>query len=163
MDPNSSNNSPENQMSFGAGEAHYAGLGIRSLAFILDLLFLGFLVGIIQIALYGEVKPAFGLLDIDFQTILLLFIVFVLYFGWTESSRSQASLGKMIMDLKVVNENGGRISFIASVMRYLLTFVSTISLGFGFWAAFRNNKKAGWHDVISKTYVVKSNRNHDEF
>jgi uncharacterized RDD family membrane protein YckC len=141
----------------------YAGLGVRSLAFLLDLIFLGFLVGVIEILVYGEASPVFGLTDSTWGLFGLYFIVFVLYFGWTESSRSQASIGKLIMDLKVVNASGNRISFFTSVYRYLLTLVCTISLGLGFIPALTNTHKTGWHDKVSKTFVVHSFRNLDDF
>jgi uncharacterized RDD family membrane protein YckC len=141
----------------------YAGLGIRSIAFLLDLIFLGFIIGIMEIILYGEASPLFGLLDLNWKLVGLYFAVFFLYFGWTESSRSQASIGKMIMDLKVVGENGERISFLTSVYRYLLTYLSTVSFGLGFVPALKTSRKAGWHDRISKSYVVRAYRDMDEF
>lgn len=141
----------------------YAGMGIRSLAFLLDLVFLGFLIGIIEILLYGEASPAVGLLSLNWNLVALYFGVFILYFGWTESSSSQASIGKMIMDLKVVGEDGKRISFFTSMYRYLLTYVSTISLGLGFIPMLNTRKKASWHDRISKSYVVRAFRDMDEF
>jgi len=141
----------------------YAGLGVCGIAFLLDLVFLGFLIGLIEIIVFGEALPAIGILNINGRLIAMFFAVFVLYFGYTESSPSQASLGKMMMDLKVVNSRGGRISFFTSVYRYLLTLASTISLGYGFIPALKNRRKASWHDKLSKSYVVKAFRDREEF
>jgi uncharacterized RDD family membrane protein YckC len=140
-----------------------AGLGIRLLAYILDLIFLGFLVGIIEILIYGEASPVFGIADPSWNLFGLYFMVFILYFSWTESSISQASIGKMIMDIKVVDIEGERISFFSSVFRYLVTLISVLPLGLGFVPALKRTKNISWHDKVSKTYVVHSFRNLDEF
>ena len=64
--------------------------------------------------------------------------------------------GKMLMKLKVLDENtGDPITPSQAVIRYVGYIVSSVVLLLGFiWVAF-DDKKQGWYDKMAKTVVIK--------
>ncbi|OAZ03756.1 RDD family protein [Flavobacterium succinicans] len=82
------------------------------------------------------------------------FIIWILYCIIMESSKYQGTFGKHIMGIKVIDENGTRLSFSKSTARNISKIVSYLILALGFlWILF-DKKKQGWHDKLSKTFVV---------
>ncbi len=79
-----------------------------------------------------------------------------LWFTISESSNWQATLGKKLLGLKVVDEHGGRVSFGRANARYWSKILSGLILFIGFLMVAFTVKKQGLHDKIASTYVVKS-------
>jgi uncharacterized RDD family membrane protein YckC len=83
------------------------------------------------------------------------FILNILYEALFLSSSWQATPGKRLMGLKVVDMNFQPISFWKAAGRSLGKILSTIILYIGFiMAAFTKNKQA-LHDIMSGTFVVR--------
>src|SRR5690606_18958662 len=72
-----------------------------------------------------------------------------------ESSKKQGSLGKNLLNIKVCDTQGLRISFGRSLLRNVLKITGFLSLGLGFFMGFLDRKQQCWHDKIAKTFVVK--------
>lgn len=71
-----------------------------------------------------------------------------------ECSEKQATLGKQLLGIIVVNSEGQRMSFDESLKRNASKVLSGLILGLGFIWILISNKKQGWHDLIAKTFVV---------
>ena len=84
----------------------------------------------------------------------LKFLLWFIYCGvmvW----RFSATLGKMIMKIKVVDEKGEKPSADKAFLRSLVSLLSLGAIGLGYlWAL--GKEKQTWHDILSKTKVVKS-------
>ncbi len=76
-----------------------------------------------------------------------------LYSAFMESSTRQATLGKMIFNMKVTDLQGQRISFGLATGRHFAKILSGIILCIGFIMAGFTEKKQGLHDVIVGTLV----------
>ena len=76
-----------------------------------------------------------------------------LYFSSTESSAIQASVGKRLLGIKVVDSSGKRIPFVRALGRWSAAGLSWLSLGLGFFMAAAGKKRA-LHDIVSRTQVV---------
>ncbi|WP_353893913.1 RDD family protein [Proteinivorax hydrogeniformans] len=114
---------------------------------------IGFIIGLIMIAMgYLEHEiVAFA----ESVGLLLSLVISWLYFTIMESSKQQATLGKMALGLKVVDIDSNRISFARANGRYFAKIISAVTLFIGFiMAAFTKNKQA-MHDRITDTYVSK--------
>lgn len=83
-------------------------------------------------------------------------LFFWLYYAFMESSAKQATLGKMAMGIKVVDENGQRISFARATGRTFSKIISYTILYFGFFMAAFTKKRQALHDLIATTYVVNA-------
>jgi len=87
--------------------------------------------------------------------VLAAFSVGWLYYALLESSGKQATLGKLIMGLCVVDTHGGTISFVQASKRFLAKILSGIILCIGFLPIF--GQKQTLHDRMSGCRVVKQN------
>ena len=72
-----------------------------------------------------------------------------------ESSEYQATLGKMLLGLKVTDLKGRRISFLRATGRHFGKILSGLILGIGFFMIAFTKKKQGLHDIITECLVLK--------
>jgi uncharacterized RDD family membrane protein YckC len=77
-----------------------------------------------------------------------------LYYALMESSKYQATLGKIVLGIVVTDTNGQRISFGRATGRYFAKIISGIILLIGFIMIAFTEKKQGLHDIIAGTSVV---------
>lgn len=85
---------------------------------------------------------------------LFLTVLFFAYFTYFHGATGQ-TLGKMLLRIKVVSDQGNEIGYGVSFVRSLAYQASWSSLGLGFlWAAFQSQGQS-WHDRIAGTKVIK--------
>ncbi|MFE8703528.1 RDD family protein [Cytobacillus sp. FJAT-54145] len=97
----------------------------------------------------------FSYLGAMFVSATLNLIIALVYFAGFHSSRWQATIGKKLLKLKVIDTKGNRISFWRGLGRYAAqTFLSAILL-IGYIIAAFTEKKQALHDLIAGTVVVK--------
>ena len=105
-----------------------------------------------------SIESAEDLSDIDlypfFISNLLYLLLEVAYYAGMHSSSKQATIGKMCLDMKVVDKDGNRISFLRGVGRYFAKFLSALILLIGYIMAAFDSKKQALHDKLANTYVV---------
>jgi uncharacterized RDD family membrane protein YckC len=126
-------------------DSPYAGFWIRGAALLLD--------GIIIFV------PAFllqlGLITIGLTSASYLVGFATLVLAIYMEGMHGATPGKMILGLRVVNEQGAFIGIPTAILRYLGRILCWMTLGGGYAAAAFNDKKQGLHDKIAHTYVLK--------
>lgn len=81
------------------------------------------------------------------------FVLRLLYYACFESSDWQATPGKRLLKLKVMDEAGDQISFGLAVWRYLLKYLSALILGIGYLMILFTEKSQGLHDKIAGTVI----------
>lgn len=155
----------------------YAGFWLRFVAFLIDSIILNMLTWILIIPLLGMVGIGIGASTdgFDFSSMtegdaiamataimgaifaggLIGIVVNVLYFALMESSKYQATLGKMAVGIKVTTTSGGRIDLVKSIIRQIGKYVSGLILLIGYIMAAFTEKKQALHDMIASTLVVK--------
>jgi len=125
---------------------NYAGFWIRAAACIID-----FVILVVIGTFFGVFTGADWLAQL-----LVNYVSAWVYTAGLTSSHFQATLGKKVLGLKVVDLNGGRISFAHASGRWLAEILSGIILGIGYLMIAFNSKKQGLHDQIAGTYVIKN-------
>ena len=85
----------------------------------------------------------------------LVNIAGILYFAFLESSTRQASIGKRIMGLRVVDSEGGRLNFRHALFRTALKSISFGTFLLGFIYATFSPKGHALHDIVAKSEVVR--------
>lgn len=137
----------------------YAGFWMRTAALLLDTILL-FIIWVSLILL----SPALG---IDLQAVLgsstgffsplnmTLYILPLIYFAGMESSAGGGTFGKRAVRIRVVDENGQRITFGKAVGRYLGKILSGLLFLFGYLMAGFTRRKQGLHDMMSGTLVIQ--------
>jgi len=141
----------------------YGGFWIRVVAYLIDGILLNIVFGIIG-AIVGvsmipvdptNTDPMAGMEHMGrFQLVAL--VVTWLYFALMESSPRGATVGKMVLGLRVVDEQGNRISFARATGRFFAKFISTIILMIGYLMVAFTERKRGLHDMIAGTLVIKN-------
>ena len=109
--------------------------------------------------LFRSVTPAADEMEqaiVEIMDSILSLVVWWVYFAVLHSSKWQASIGKKAVGLKVVDENGNRISFGRATGRYFAEFLSALILGIGYMMVGWTKKKQGLHDMIAGTFVIKA-------
>lgn len=139
-----------------AAQVAYGGFWIRVVAYIIDAILVSIVLGVVT-AVFGVKYIDIDNLDhYDPTANLLSILVFWLYFALMESSERGATVGKMAMGLRVVTNDGKRLSFMNATGRYFAKILSAIIFGIGFLMVAFTDRKRGLHDMIASTLVIKT-------
>jgi uncharacterized RDD family membrane protein YckC len=145
-----------------APPVHYAGFWIRFLAFVIDAvivdvfilpfsLMLGAAIGIAGMAVR---MPGNGIQAVN----IISGAAFGMLANWlyealmTSSSR-EATLGKMVVGIKVTDLAGQRISFARAGGRHFAKYISGFVFFIGYFMIGFTERKQGLHDMIAGTLV----------
>jgi len=154
----------------------YAGLGRRLVAFVVDFVLIllfdlvaAFVLGLTRgvqnlyfyavqhvpvssltpegtsIALFGSIIASYG---------VLLIIIPWFYFAGFESSRSQATPGKLLMRIVVTDLEGNKPSFARVTLRHFAKIISALVLFLGFLMIGLTRNRQGLHDRIAGCLVL---------
>jgi len=150
----------------------YGGFWIRLLAHLIDhvilgvvaapLFFITVLPSIIRIAQQAdrdqEPSPEMIITIISsvFVYIALAFVGQWLYEALLTSSSWQATIGKKVLRLKVVDEAGNRIGFGRATGRFFAKILSSMFMCIGFIMIGFTERKTGLHDMLAGTRVLRS-------
>lgn len=137
-----------------ATSRRYGGFWIRFLAVIIDgivLSVIGWLIGGNDVVSYEQVGSSVSMNVNFFGWYTLIPIVYTIGF-WIWKS---ATPGKMILGLKIIDENGNNLDVKTAIIRYLGYIVSAITIFIGYLMIGFTKNKRGLHDMIAKTYVIK--------
>ena len=142
---------PENQ--------EYGGFWIRLLALLVDSAILFLLGGVIALLCAG-LGAAAGEAYLLTLGMGLYTLIYFLYWPVMHASARQATFGKAMLGLKVVDNAGNRISFLRALGRFLATFVSGAVLMLGYLVAAFTARKQALHDLLASTLVVREGPAH---
>lgn len=129
----------------------YGGFWIRVGANVMDgvvLIIVSLLINILSQLAFSE--EAAGVADAVPQILL-----YWVYSAVLHSSSWQATIGKKMLGMKVVDYSGERISFGRATGRYFAGILSGLILGIGLMMVGWTKRKQGLHDFIAKTLVVE--------
>jgi uncharacterized RDD family membrane protein YckC len=121
----------------------FAGFWIRFAACLIDsiILQIGMVIISIPILIISGIDSADkgnGLLD------LFLFLIGILYYIILTCSKYQATLGKKIVGIYVINGEGKRLSAANALGRYCAYIISALTICIGFMMAGWSNKKRAY-------------------
>lgn len=120
----------------------YASIGKRFVALLIDGLVIGVLISVLSWFLPGFLEGIAGL------------VAGVGYEVYCLTNRAGQTLGKQVMNLRVVTEAGGAVDQNTALTRALVRIVSGMAMGLGYlWALF-DDRRQTWHDKVAKTLVV---------
>jgi uncharacterized RDD family membrane protein YckC len=86
---------------------------------------------------------------------VVLWILGGVYWAMCESSRHQATLGKIALGLVVTDVSGQRISLLRASLRYVSKQVNVVTLGVGYFMAGWTHQKQALHDKMTSCVVVR--------
>lgn len=135
----------------------YGDLARRLIAFVVDNIVLGLAT---DLFLMIVVAPILGRDPITVvQTPRIVWPAFLiiewLYFTIMESSEAEATLGKMLLGLRVVDSWGEQLTFWRAGARCAAKWVSQNTCFIGYVMAMFNNRSQTLHDLIAGTIVIE--------
>lgn len=156
----------------GSNYPQMAGFGERFLAFFIDGFIVGFAISIISnvffASLFGGALTAFST-DVTFNVLafvplLVLSIslsaaVTTLYYGYFYINKNGQSLGKKVLNIKVVKSDlNSKITWGDAFLREVVgkNFLNRFVFYLGYLWYFMSPKRQTWADSIVNTYVVKA-------
>lgn len=131
-------------------EVNYGGFWARVIAFMIDLVILGTvcMIPVVLVVLADRFPEIFFLTPIVWFGALF-------YFPVMESSKWQGTVGKKLLNLKVVDKDGNRLSVFRSLLRSAVKYLSfNITIGLISVLIPCSKDKRALHDSLSGTYVV---------
>ncbi|MBN8651242.1 MAG: RDD family protein [Cytophagales bacterium] len=156
---------------------NYAGFWLRLVAIIID----GIIIGVAQSFIFVPILAALGLgfansvetMDLSdpdqaagmMASVMALMggywilslTIQILYSTLMESSKLQATVGKLALGLKVTDLQGNKLDFVKALVRNLCKIISNFTLLIGYIMAGFTEKKQALHDMIASTLVLKKN------
>ncbi|MBA3685907.1 MAG: RDD family protein [Planctomycetes bacterium] len=137
---------------------HYCGFWRRFLAALIDALLLVPLTLLLGFAIYGSAYlDSEKLIQGPFDVVISYVLPFVLSIGmWITFGGTP---GKLWLGVKIIDQQTKRFPSLGqSVGRYFAYFLSMIPLFLDYFWMLWDGKRQCWHDKLSGTIVVRSNR-----
>lgn len=131
----------------------FAGFWERFAAAFID----GIVIGALGFAIKLLMGNSLFETDISFNTSIVTYVVYWLYFALQESGAPQATLGKRAMNIQVCNMSYGRITFWQATGRHFAKYISGIILLIGYLMMLWDDQKQTLHDKMARTLVVAAN------
>ena len=156
--------------------SNYASFGIRWAAHIIDFIILYIINWLVLTPILGAV--GFGIAsanDFDFESMtegdiiasftalmgaivagsIVLYVIRILYGAFMESSKYQATVGKLAVGIQVTDVDGGKLTFVKALLRHIGKIISGFVIFIGYIIAAFTEKKQALHDFIAGSIVVK--------
>lgn len=143
----------------------YAGFWNRFAAVFIDVLILlipqalfGYLVGTAFLNRMASPDPVQNYLGFEIWSRGIGLGIAWLYFALLESSKYQATIGKMALGLVVTDLAGNPISFGRASGRFFGKLLSSVIFGFGYLMVGFTARKQALHDIMAKCLILKKAR-----
>lgn len=141
-----------------------AGFWVRAVAFGIDMAVVSVgatvLLTPVAVAVQASAADAVALRQTEagFEALATFAVLILqwLYFAVLESSSAQATVGKRLLGLRVVDARGRRLSFQRAHFRYLARIPSAALAGLGYLMVGIARSKRGLHDRLAGTQVWRA-------
>ncbi|MBC7869206.1 MAG: RDD family protein [Chitinophagaceae bacterium] len=121
-----------------------ADIGERFIALVIDSIIVGIIGGV------------FGASGNWWGGGLVGFLIGAVYQWYFLTQQNGQTLGKKVMNIRVIKTDGGPIRDADAVLRFIGYYINSVIIGIGWiWALF-DKENRGWHDLIANTYVIKA-------
>ena len=125
----------------------YVGFWKRVLASLIDSL--------VMLITYIIMEATVSEKDYPFLNPLIQILSFWAYTAVLQSSYWQATVGKKVLGIIVVDEYGDRLTLKRATGRFFAEILSALLLCIGYMMVGWTKHKQGLHDKIAKTFVIK--------
>lgn len=129
----------------------YAKFYTRARALFIDV----FILGLLFLAMLFMSKVVLELDENESYLATLFYISSFLYFMLLDASFLQGTFGKLIAKIKVIDNEGNRLSYKKSAIRTLVKMLTFFILGIGYLLALFTKKNQALQDKVAYTYIVK--------
>ena len=152
MDASNTKTPPQDRQAYGGFWIRFAATAVDTVVLLIPILLVSFLYR-------STTPPANSELEkvvVDLVDIGLNFTIWWVYTAVLLSSSWQATIGKKVCGLRVVDYDGRRVTFGRATGRYFASFLSAVLLCVGFFMIAWTRRKQGLHDFMANTLVIKN-------
>ncbi len=133
----------------------YSGFWKRFAAFLIDSVIVGLVILILSAGMgFSMGIGGVGGTGASVLGLLIALVAPWLYWAGMESSRHQATIGKMALGMAVTDQFNNRLSFTRASARYFGKGLSSMTLAIGFVMAGFTERKQALHDMLAGSLVV---------
>lgn len=129
----------------------HAGFWRRAAAYLIDFCIIVLPLGLLDVMIFAPFHPD-NRLKLNIFNLLLMWPYWAIF----ESSSWQATPGKRLMGLSVVDIQGQRIGFLRATGRFFAKLLSNMTLLIGYLLAAWTSRKQALHDLVVSTCVVRN-------
>lgn len=134
---------------------YFASFDQRLLAMVIDYFVITCVYVVLILLTFLFVEEKTQRMAISLGGIPLIYIAKFIYSSLAEASEAQATIGKKLLNIRVTDLGGNRISKSTAFARNAAKIVSAVPLCFGYLYAFLNKKQQAFHDLMANTLVIK--------
>ena len=127
---------------------HFENFVKRSCAYFIDIL------ALVIVLLPFKILFIYTDLLLPFGQACFFAALSLIYFSYMESGTKQATIGKLFLNLKVVNLDGERISFGRALLRNIARLINIPTYSLCYLPILFTRHHQGVHDIIARTTVV---------
>ena len=134
---------------------YYGSFDQRLTASALDLFFVSTVCAIIMFIAVMIIDSQLIRLLMTVGLIIVIPLVNLIYHIIMECGAKQGTYGKQLLQIRVCDMEGNRLTFTHSAGRNLAKIFSMLTLCIGYVYIFFNKRQQGLHDIIAGTLVIK--------
>ena len=134
---------------------YFASLDVRLLAVIVDYLIIFAAYCLLALLAVSFIDEKLFRIVVSLSGLVLIPISKLIIGSFMESSSRQATYGKSLLDLKVSDMHGLKISRSKAFLRNFSKLISIATIGIGYLTGFFDKKQQCLHDKIAGTLVIK--------
>lgn len=134
---------------------YFASFDQRLLAMVIDYFFIVLAYVVVLLLIFVFVEGKEQRMVVALTGLPSVFVAKLIYSSIADASVKQGTIGKRLLDIKVTDMLGNRLSTASSFARNISKLLSIIPLFFGYLYSFLNRKQQCWHDIIADAIVVK--------
>lgn len=134
---------------------YFASFDQRLLASIIDYFFITIAYAVLVLISFIFIEDKGPRLGVVGMALMVVPVVKFFYSSIAESSIKQGTAGKNLLNIRVTNLEGSRISLANAYGRNLAKLFSVLPFFFGYLYSFLNRKQQCFHDLMADTLVVK--------
>lgn len=85
---------------------------------------------------------------------LYIFVIAYLFYAWCWTRGGQ-TLGMRTWKMKLVYEDGSKVTWGQALLRFVVAIFSWLLFGLGFLWSIWDKQHRTWHDIVSKTNLIR--------
>ena len=85
---------------------------------------------------------------------IYIFVIAYLFFAWFWTRGGQ-TLGMRTWKMKLVNADGSKVTWSKALLRFVVSTFSWLAFGLGFLWSLWDREHRTWHDIVSKTHLIR--------
>ncbi|MGB4774825.1 MAG: RDD family protein [Daejeonella sp.] len=134
---------------------YFASLDVRLLATIIDYFIVFLIYAFLATFIVVFINQQQLRILVSLSGLAIIPAAKLIYSTFMEASPRQGTYGKILMGIKITDEQGSKITFGQAFIRNLSKLICMLTLGAGYLMGFFDKRQQCLHDKIAATLVIK--------